>query len=211
MYDVRTFHSIVHRTSYIKHRISLMEPEKVVKISRKLSKILRHQPDMIGLNLDKNGWADVAELMQKFGDIRLDDTTTAPLSIEILKEVVATNDKQRFAFNDDLTKIRANQGHSVEIDLALKAVEPPPILFHGTATKNIQSIKNQGLIKGSRQYVHLSIDETTAKKVGSRHGVPVVIKVKTGAMHAAQYMFYQSDNGVWLTDHVPPQYLTFNG
>ncbi len=187
-----------------------MEPEKLVKISRKLSKILRHQPDMIGLTLDENGWAEVAELIEKFGDIRLDDTTTAPLSVEILKEVVVTNDKQRFAFNADRTKIRANQGHSIVIDLALKAVEPPPILFHGTATKNMQSIKSQGLIKGSRQHVHLSKNETTAKKVGSRHGTPVIIKVKTKEMFAAHFTFYESDNGVWLTDHVPPQYLIIN-
>jgi putative RNA 2'-phosphotransferase len=187
-----------------------MEPERLTKISRKLSKILRHQPDMIGLKLDNNGWADVADLIKKFGDIRLDDIATAPLSIEVLKDVVVTNDKQRFAFNDDFTKIRANQGHSLEIDLALKAVEPPPILFHGTAIKNLQSIKSQGLIKGSRQHVHLSKDETTAKKVGSRHGVPVIIKVKTGEMYAAHYPFYQSENGVWLTDYVPHQYLSIN-
>jgi putative RNA 2'-phosphotransferase len=143
----------------------------------------------------------VEELMKKF--------EYPPLSMDILQAVVNNNDKKRFAFNDDKTKIRANQGHSVDIDLALKPSEPPPILFHGTASKNLQSIKSQGLLKGSRQHVHLSVDETTAKKVGSRHGSPVVLKVKTGDMVAANFKFYISDNGVWLIDHVPSRYLSF--
>ena len=178
-----------------------MERDTIVKYSKKLSKTLRHKPDMIGLKLDENGWADVAELIEKFG--------MPPLSMEILDVVVETNDKKRFAFNDGKTKIRANQGHSVKIDLGLEAVEPPALLFHGTATKNIESIKNQGLVKGSRHHVHLSMDESTAKKVGSRYGVPVILKVKCQDMHAAGYEFYKSENDVWLTDHVPVQFLIF--
>ena len=178
--------------------------ESLIKYSRKLSKILRHQPDMIGLTLDENGWASVMELIEKFGGVQGQALTT-----EILKEVVTTNDKKRFAFNDDMTKIRANQGHSVDIDLALQPQTPPAILFHGTASKNLQSIKQQGLLRGSRQHAHLSIDETTAKRVGSRHGAPVILKVKTTEMVAANFKFYISDNGVWLTDYVPVKFIIF--
>ena len=178
-----------------------MEKEIIVKYSKKLSKILRHHPGMIGLKLDENGWADVTELIEKYG--------TPPLSMETVEIVVETSDKKRFAFNDDKTKIRANQGHSVKVDLALEPSEPPALLFHGTATKNIQSIKGQGLIKGSRHHVHLSEDESTAKKVGSRYGVPVILKVKAKEMHEAGYTFFVSENGVWLTDHVPAQFLIF--
>ncbi len=178
--------------------------ENLIKYSKKLSKILRHQPDMIGLALDENGWASVAELIEKFGDVQ-----GQTLTMDILKEVVETNDKKRFAFNDDMTRIRANQGHSVDIDLALQPQIPPALLFHGTASKNLQSIKNQGLLRGSRQHVHLSVDETTAKKVGSRHGAPVILKVKTADMVAANFKFYISENGVWLIDHVPVKYINF--
>jgi putative RNA 2'-phosphotransferase len=178
-----------------------MEQEILIKYSKKLSKILRHHPAMIGLTLDKNGWADVNELLEKYG--------TPPLSIDILKEVVETNDKKRFAFNDDFTKIRANQGHSVTVDLALEPTEPPALLFHGTATKNMQSIKSQGLVKGSRHHVHLSENEGTAKKVGSRYGVPVVLKLKAMEMHEAGYAFFVSENDVWLTDHVPTRFIIF--
>lgn len=159
------------------------------------------KPDLIDLKLDENGWANVEELMNKFG--------MPPLSMEILEQVVETNDKKRFAFNDDMTKIRANQGHSVNIDLALQPQIPPALLFHGTASKSLHSIKNQGLMKGSRQHVHLSLDEMTAKKVGNRHGAPVILKVKTEDMIAANYKFYISDNGVWLTEHVPVKFIVF--
>ncbi len=178
-----------------------MEQDIIIKYSKKLSKILRHHPAMIGLKLDKNGWADVNELLEKYG--------TPPLSIDILKEVVETNDKKRFAFNDDFTKIRANQGHSVTVDLALEPTEPPALLFHGTATKNLQSIKGQGLVKGSRHHVHLSADESTAKKVGSRYGVPVILKIKTKEMSEAGFDFFVSENGVWLADYVPVRFLIF--
>ena len=178
-----------------------MEKEIIVKYSKRLSKILRHHPERIGVKLDKNGWISVDELIEKFG--------MPPLSMEILEIVVAENDKKRFAFNDDKTKIRANQGHSVKIDLGLEPTEPPALLFHGTATKNLEAIKNQGLIKGSRHHVHLSTDEWTAKKVGSRYGVPAILKLKAKEMHAAGYDFFVSENNVWLTDHVPVQFLIF--
>ena len=180
-----------------------MEAQSLTKISRKLSYILRHHPDEIGLELDEQGWGSVAHILSKLtvaGD---------PLSMEVLQEVVATNDKKRFAFNDDLTLIRANQGHSVEVELGYTAQEPPIVLFHGTAAKNLQSIKNQGLMKGNRHHVHLSPDETTAKKVGQRHGVPVVLKVKSKEMHEAGHAFFMSENGVWLTDLVPVRFIVF--
>ena len=181
-----------------------MEAQVLTKISRKLSYILRHHPDEIGLELDEQGWGSVAHILSKMivaGD---------PLSMEVLQAVVATNDKKRFAFNDDLTMIRANQGHSVEVELGYVAQEPPVVLFHGTASKNLQSIKNQGLIKGNRHHVHLSSDETTAKKVGQRHGAPVVLKVKSKAMHDAGHAFFMSDNGVWLTDSVPVTFIIYS-
>lgn len=188
-----------------------MDAQAVTKISRKLSYILRHHPDEIGLELDEQGWGSVAHILSKMkiaGDPPEGESGQA-LSMEVLQEVVATNDKKRFAFNDDLTRIRANQGHSVEVELGYTAQEPPIVLFHGTASKNLQSIKNQGLIKGNRHHVHLSSDETTAKKVGQRHGVPVILKVKSKAMHEAGHAFFMSENGVWLTDFVPVQFIGF--
>lgn len=180
-----------------------MEPHEITKISRKLSYILRHNPAEIGLKLDAQGWGSVAYILSKL------IIKGEPLSMETLQEVVATNDKKRFAFNEDLTLIRANQGHSVSVELGYTAQEPPPLLFHGTASKSVQSIKNQGLIKGSRHHVHLSTDETTAKKVGQRHGSPVILKIKAQVMQEAGYVFFQSDNGVWLTDAVPLPFIVF--
>jgi putative RNA 2'-phosphotransferase len=180
-----------------------MEASVLTKISRKLSYILRHHPDEIGLELDEQGWGSVAHILSKLrvaGD---------PLSMEVLQEVVATNDKKRFAFNDDLTRIRANQGHSVEVELGYTAQEPPVVLFHGTASKNLQSIKNQGLVKGNRHHVHLSADETTAKKVGQRHGAPVALKIKSKEMYEAGQTFFMSENGVWLTDFVSVRFIVF--
>lgn len=178
-----------------------MEKEIIVKYSKRLSNILRHHPERIGIKLDKNGWAEVAVLIEKFEKY--------PLSMETLEIVVERNDKKRFAFNADKTKIRANQGHSVKIDLGLDPSEPPTILFHGTATRNIQAIESQGLVKGSRHHVHLSEDTRTAKKVGSRYGVPVVLELKAKEMYEAGYTFFVSENGVWLSDHVPVRFLVF--
>jgi putative RNA 2'-phosphotransferase len=180
-----------------------MEPHEVIKISRKLSYILRHNPAEIGLTLDEQGWGSVDFILSKL------KIAGQPLSMDVLKEVVETNDKKRFAFNADFSMIRANQGHSVEVELGYAAQEPPALLFHGTAHKSLQSIKGQGLVKGSRHHAHLSADETTAKKVGQRHGSPVVLKIKAKEMHEAGHAFFLSENGVWLTDFVPIRFIGF--
>lgn len=170
--------------------------------SKFISLVLRHQPEAIGLQLDENGWAMVQELINKM------TAAGTALDIEILEEVVATNDKKRFAFNEDKTKIRASQGHSIEVNLELKAVTPPAILYHGTTDRYIESIFKTGLQKQSRRHVHLSASIDTAKSVGSRHGKPVILTINTKAMQDAGFLFYLSENNVWLTDHVPPQYLS---
>jgi putative RNA 2'-phosphotransferase len=178
--------------------------KNVVKYSKFLSLILRHQPELIGLSLDENGWTDVAQL------IELANKKGTALTAELLKEVVASNDKKRFAFNADKSRIRASQGHSIEVDLALVPQQPPAYLFHGTATRFLDSIRDRGLLPGSRQHVHLSADESVAINVGQRHGKPTVLIVHSGEMAQAGISFFLSDNGVWLTDTVPPQYLDFS-
>jgi putative RNA 2'-phosphotransferase len=177
--------------------------KNIVKYSKFLSLILRHQPEVIGLSLDENGWADVAQL------IELANQKGTALTTELLEEVVATNDKKRFAFSADKTKIRASQGHSITVDLALVPQQPPEYLFHGTATRFLDSIRDRGLIPGSRQQVHLSEDESVAMNVGQRHRKPIVLKVRSGEMVQAGISFFLSENGVWLTDTVLPQYLDF--
>lgn len=179
-----------------------MDPH-LVKTSKFLSLVLRHDPATIGLSLDQNGWADVDEL------IALANQRGKRLTRELLEIVVETNDKRRFAISPDGTKIRANQGHSVEVDLKLPAQEPPETLFHGTASRSLESIRMQGLLRGRRQHVHLSPDEATAIKVGRRHGNPVVLRVSAARMHGDGFAFYLSDNCVWLTEHVPSGYLVF--
>ena len=177
--------------------------QQLVRTSRFLSLVLRHDPGRIGIELDENGWTPVSSLLEKMA------AAGRRISRATLEEVVATNDKRRFAFSEDGERIRASQGHSVAVDLDLTAVVPPETLFHGTATRSVESIRAQGLQSRSRQHVHLSADETTATKVGARHGKPVVLTVQAGAMHADGHKFYLSANGVWLTDVVPPQYLQF--
>lgn len=172
------------------------------KISKFLSLILRHQPESIGLKLDENGWADVEELRAKSAKRRIYFTP------EELDEVVETNNKKRFAFNEDKTMIRASQGHSIDIDLALEAKQPPEFLYHGTAEANITSILEKGIEKRTRQHVHLSADKETATKVGMRHGKPVILTIRTGTMHQEGLSFYQSANGVWLTDFVDAKYIS---
>jgi putative RNA 2'-phosphotransferase len=172
--------------------------------SKFLSLILRHQPETIGLTLDENGWVNTDELLLKM------NAHGHSLTLERLKTIVDNNDKKRFAFSEDLKRIRANQGHSIEIDLNLQEQTPPEILYHGTAERNIESIKQQGLEKGSRHHVHLSADTETARKVGMRYGKPVVLTVNAKSMYEQGYKFFQSENGVWLTDHVLPRYIRFN-
>ncbi|HBE16965.1 MAG TPA: RNA 2'-phosphotransferase [Cyanobacteria bacterium UBA11149] len=178
-----------------------MKDNRLVKISKYLSYHLRHHPDKIGISLAPGGWVDVDELL----DASRRDSFY--ISRTELNEVVAHNDKQRFSFDETDTKIRANQGHSVEIDLQLSAAIPPDALYHGTGQKTVKSILQEGLRKMSRHHVHLSPDLATAKKVGARHGSPVVFTINTLAMQRDNYTFYCSDNGVWLVDYVPPEYL----
>ena len=180
-----------------------MNPKQLVRVSKFLSLVLRHQPERIGLSLDPNGWADVAELMTKA------DQAGVKISPALLKEVVAQNDKKRFAFNEDKTKIRASQGHSISVDLELTAIQPPEVLYHGTATRFLASIKREGLRPQKRQYVHLSLTEEMAIAVGKRHGKSVVLIIRSGEMARRGYEFYLSENGVWLTLSVPAAYIEF--
>jgi len=170
-------------------------------ISKFLSKHLRHEPERIGLTLAPGGWVRVDDLLAACANHRF------PITREELATVVATNDKQRFSFDSTGTHIRANQGHSVEVDLQLEPVDPPDVLYHGTGHQAVESIMLDGLKKMARHHVHLSADPETARKVGSRHGRPVVFTVDAAAMRKAGYIFYRSANGVWLVDHVPPEYL----
>lgn len=170
------------------------------QVSKYMSLILRHKPETIGITLDEHGWADVDELIKGI-------SKTHTFSMEILEEIVKTDSKQRYSFNEDKTLIRANQGHSIQVDVELEEKEPPELLWHGTGEKYVASIDQQGLIPKSRLYVHLSKDEDTATKVGNRHGRPILYRVKAKQMYDDGYKFYLSVNGVWLTKEVPVKYL----
>jgi putative RNA 2'-phosphotransferase len=176
---------------------------RAVKISKFLSLVLRHQPEKIGLRLGESGWASVEQLIEASRERGVEFT------LEELQNVVDNNDKKRFSLSEDGLWIRANQGHSVEVELGYAPTVPPEILYHGTAERFLTSIKQQGLIKGMRHHVHLSADADVAAKVGQRHGRPVVLRVNAGAMHRDGFVFYLSANGVWLTEHAPVQYLVF--
>lgn len=178
---------------------------RLVRTSKFLSKVLRHAPESVGLRLDDAGWVDVEELLAAAERARV------PLDQPTLERVVAENDKQRFALSADGLRIRASQGHSVPVELGLEPVVPPEVLFHGTADRNLESIRAQGLVPGRRTHVHLSADEATAVNVGRRHGRPVVLRIQSGEMHRAGHAFWRSDNGVWLTDAVPPAHIHFPG
>ena len=169
-------------------------------LSRFISLILRHKPEVIGISLDEHGWANVDELLAGIG-------RTKPITMEILEEIVRTDEKQRYTFNEDHTRIRANQGHSIQVDVELEEAKPPEYLFHGTGRKYVESIDQTGLIPKSRLYVQLSRDQETATKVGKRHGEPVVYKVAARAMARDGHKFWRSANGVWLTKRIPPEYL----
>ena len=172
-------------------------------ISKFLSLVLRHDPGKIGISLDENGWTDCRDLIASAGrhGIKFD--------YETLVEVVRSNDKQRFSLSDDGKHIRANQGHSVTVDLALEPQVPPAMLYHGTVTKFVESIRANGLCKGERHHVHLSADRVTASQVGERRGKPVILSIRATEMFAAGHSFYVSENGVWLTDAVPPEFIDF--
>ncbi len=168
--------------------------------SKFMSLILRHKPEAIGISLDEHGWANVDELIAGIAK-------THKFNMDILEEIVRTDNKQRYSFNEDKTLIRANQGHSIPVDVELDEAEPPAELWHGTGEKYVPSIDEQGLIPKSRLYVHLSKDEETATNVGKRHGKLVLYKVKAGDMYRDGYKFFLSKNGVWLTKEVPVKYL----
>lgn len=172
----------------------------MTKIGKYISLILRHKPDVIGITLDKHGWADVDEFIKGVNK-------NHKLTMEMLENIVATDDKQRYSFNEDKTKIRANQGHSINVDVELEEVRPPEYLWHGTGRKYVDSIMKDGLIPKSRLYVHLSDNYNTAINVGVRHGEPVVLCIWAGDMYRDGYKFYRSKNGVWLVKHVPVEYL----
>ena len=174
---------------------------KYSHISRFISFVLRHKPEEIGITLDEHGWANVEELINAL------NTKKKQIDMEILEEIVCTDEKGRYSFNEDKTLIRANQGHSIQVDVELKEAEPPEILFHGTGEKYVESILQEGLIPKSRLYVHLSKDMETAVNVGSRHGKPHIFKVRTGEMFRQGCKFWLSENGVWLTRAVPIEYL----
>lgn len=176
--------------------------DDVVAASKFLSLVLRHRPGLIGLALDATGWADIDEL------VRLAQPRIA-LTRDLVDHAVAGNDKQRFAISDDGRRIRARQGHSIDVDLALPPTPPPARLYHGTATRFVDAIRRDGLIKRSRQHVHLSADADTATRVGSRHGAPVVLIVRADDMARAGHVFFLSENGVWLTDAVPSAFIDF--
>ncbi len=172
-------------------------------ISKFLSLVLRHKPEEIGISMDANGWVDVDELIEKC------TSRNMYLDFETLEEVVLTNDKQRFAFNDEYTKIRANQGHTVNVDLEFEPTKPADFLYHGTVEKYLTNIKSNGLQKMKRLHVHLSKDLETAIKVGSRRGQPIILKINASKMHEDGYPLYLSKNGVWLCDEVPVEYIEF--
>lgn len=174
------------------------------KTSKFISLILRHRPEVIGIELDEHGWADVGELIAGVAKSR-------PFDMEMLEEIVRTDSKQRYSFNEDRTLIRANQGHSIPVDVELEQKEPPEVLYHGTGEKFVSSIDRQGLIPKSRLYVHLSPDEATAQNVGRRHGKPVIYEVMAGEMARDGKAFFLSVNGVWLTKAVPAEYLKKRG
>jgi len=178
-----------------------MNNYRLVKISKYLSKHLRHQPDRIGIKLAPGGWISVDELLAAC------KKHSFPINRIELDEVVANNDKKRFSFDSTGTLIRANQGHSVEVDLQLEPTVPPDVLYHGTGHGAVEAILREGLRKMLRHHVHLSEDIDTVKRVGARHGRPVVFEVDATAMQEAGYTFYCSENGVWLVDRVPPEYL----
>jgi putative RNA 2'-phosphotransferase len=179
----------------------VMDKESLKKISKNLSYVLRHRPDTIGIELAEGGWVGVDELLTAL------KRSGKAISIEVLEVVVAENDKQRFEFSADRSRIRARQGHSTEVDLGYEPATPPEVLYHGTATKNLDSIFKDGLIKGRRHHVHLSTNQETMIQVAMRHGKPAVLAIYAQQMVSSGHEFFVTGNHVWLTDHVPPEYL----
>ncbi|MEY8764271.1 MULTISPECIES: RNA 2'-phosphotransferase [Clostridium] len=171
------------------------------RLSKFISLILRHKPQVIGNRIDKNGYMPVEDLLDGI------NAHGYKINMALLEKIVAEDEKQRYSFDKDKVKIRANQGHSIKVDLGLKVIEPPDLLYHGTGKKYLSSILSIGLVKRTRQYVHLSKDYPTAVKVGERHGSPVVLIIASGRMQKDGFKFYLSKNGIWLTDNVPVKYI----
>lgn len=170
-------------------------------ISKYMSLILRHKPDVIGIELDEHGWANVNDLISGI------EKDNHGFNFELLEEIVRSDSKQRYSFNDDKSLIRANQGHSVNVDVELKEKEPPEYLYHGTGEKYVKFINQDGLIPKSRLYVHLSKDIKTAENVGKRHGKEIIYRINSGRMYRNGYKFYLSENGIWLTKEASVKYL----
>lgn len=177
--------------------------KSLTELSKFISLILRHKPSAVNIELDEHGWANVQELIAGINQANSNNN----IDMEKLEEIVRTDNKQRYSFNEDRTLIRANQGHSIPVDVELEEVEPPEYLWHGTGQKYMESIDNEGLVPKSRLYVHLSGDVETATNVGKRHGKLLMYKVLSKKMVEDGYKFYKSVNGVWLTKKVPAEYL----
>lgn len=180
----------------------MVDKKRATRISKFLSLVLRHEPSAAGVTLDREGWVGVEDLLD--GAAR----RGFPFTRVELDEVVQANDKQRFALSPDRQRVRASQGHSVSVDLGLLPEMPPAVLYHGTVERFVSSIMAAGLEKRARQHVHLSADVATASRVGRRRGQPIILKIVAADMHAAGFRFFRSANGVWLTDEVPPQYIS---
>lgn len=179
-----------------------MTDKESIRTSKFLSLVLRHEPERVGLELDNAGWVGVTDLLDAV------NRNGISLGLDQLKHVVATNDKKRFEFSEDGQRIRARQGHSVEVDLQYEPQVPPELLYHGTPERFVESIRATGLNKGKRHHVHLSPDPQTATKVGQRRGYPVVLTIRAGDMHRQGHVFYRSANGVWLVDRVPVDFIS---
>lgn len=175
--------------------------KSMTDMSKLIACVLRHKPELLKLTLDEHGWCDAALLVERLNAIQ-------PFTMDMLRSIVANDSKQRYAFSEDGGRIRANQGHSIPVDVELPVADPPAVLYHGTAERFVESILHQGLKPRSRLYVHLSADAATARNVGRRHGQPVIFTVDAARMAADGCTFYRSVNGVWLVDAVSPEYLT---
>jgi putative RNA 2'-phosphotransferase len=190
-------------------------PEELIALSKVLAKVLRHEPDLIGLVLDSHGYARIDELIQRLNSAALKPGAPKRLrslptvTHDLLSEVVASNDKKRFAYSSNGRSIRATQGHSIDVNLGYDAIEPPAILYHGTAASKLEPIRHHGLQPITRHAVHLSESHQTALRSGARHGRPLVLQVAALQMHQAGFQFFMSDNNVWLTPNVPPRFLQF--
>ncbi|MFB5652563.1 RNA 2'-phosphotransferase [Leptospira wolffii] len=176
--------------------------DELTKISKHISYVLRHNPDSIGLKLDSHGWADVKELISKSEDHGI------YCSIETIHRILVQSKKSRFELSSNGKRIKAKHGHSIQVEIGLLPNFPPSILYHGTTLKNIESIKENGILRMSRVYVHLSTNPIEARKIGERHGKPLVFAIKAQEMHRNGYEFYISDNNIWLTKVVPKEFIS---